>query len=102
MSAILFDKGRERGNEAGLLWLTDAQKAALFDPTTAGATWTRQITAATNANPVVYTSASHGFVNGDVVLVGGIVASDPTRQFPTMMSATNCGCVMFTAQPPDV
>lgn len=39
----------------------------------AASTVTAAITAATAANPVVVTSAAHGFSNGDIVAIDGVV-----------------------------
>ena len=71
MSGRMFDPGRHGFGEKLIGWVANNQKAALFDPTQP-ATWTREITNVTNANPAVYTSAAHGFSNGDIILNGGI------------------------------
>ena len=71
MSGRMFDPGRHGFGEQLIGWVANNQKAALLDPTQP-ATWTREITNVTNANPAVYTSAAHGFSNGDIILNGGI------------------------------
>lgn len=89
MSALLFPKAKDRANTTGLLWTTDAQKAALFDPTQA-ATWTKQVSNVTNANPAVYTTTTaHGFVMGDVVLVGGVLGNLSANQLGRVSVATS-------------
>lgn len=75
----MFDPGRQGFGEKLIGWVADNQKAALFDPTQP-APFTKQITGVTNANPAVYTSASHGAANGDVILVGGVQGNLSTNQ----------------------
>lgn len=79
MSSRLFDWGRDAFLNAVCSW-ANAQKAMLCDLTVNGAA-TRVVTAASNANPVVYTtSAAHGYVVGDVVAVGGVVGNLSANQ----------------------
>lgn len=51
----------------------------------------RTITAITNANPGVVTSASHGFSNGDRVFISGVIGMTQVNdlQFPVANVATN-------------
>lgn len=70
-AGIMFDKGRDGFNTKALSWTADTQKAMLLD-TTATGTWLKAITAASNANPVVYSSTAHGFSNNDVLCTFGI------------------------------
>lgn len=79
MSGRMFDPGRHGFGEQLIGWVANNQKAALFDPTQP-ATDTRQITNVTNANPAVYTSAAHGFANGDIILNGGILGNLSANQ----------------------
>ena len=79
MSARLFDNGRNSFNTGGLNYTGDTIKAMLLD-TSATGTFLKAITAASNANPVVYTSAAHGFSNNDVLVVGGIVGNLSANQ----------------------
>lgn len=67
----LFDWGRDGFNTKALSWTGDIQKAMLLD-TSAPGTWLKAVTGATNASPVVYSSASNGFSNNDVLVVGGV------------------------------
>ena len=53
---------------------TTTIKAALIRPA-AGDTSLKIITGATNATPVVVTATSHGFANGDIVVIGGILGN---------------------------
>jgi hypothetical protein len=109
MAARLFDHGRDAFNTKLISWTGDTQKALLLD-TTASGTWLKEITAATNASPVVYTSASHGFSNTDVLVVGGIggnlsanqtglAASVATNTFDltTLEGQTVAGSAAYTA-----
>lgn len=79
MSARLFDNGRNSFNTGGLNYTGDVIKAMLLDCSASG-TFLKLITAASNANPVVYTSAAHGFANNDVLVVGGIVGNLSANQ----------------------
>jgi len=69
MAARLFDKGRNNANTGAWNFTGSTIKALLLDTTAAG-TWLKEITAASNAAPIVYTSAAHGFSNNDVLVVG--------------------------------
>ncbi len=53
---------------------TATLKAALLRPS-AGDTGLKIITGATNATPIVITSASHGYSNGDLIVIGGILGN---------------------------
>jgi energy-converting hydrogenase Eha subunit B len=79
-AARLFDHGRDGFNTKLLSWTGDTQKALLLDMSVAG-TWNKLITGATNASPVVFTSAAHGFSNTDVLVtlsVGGNLSANQT------------------------
>jgi len=72
MAARLFDNGRDAFNTKTIGFTTDTIKALLLDCSAPG-TYLKLITGGvTNANPAVYTSASHGFANNDVLVAGGI------------------------------
>lgn len=89
MSARLFDNGRNSFNTGGLNYTGDTIKAMLLDVSTPG-TFVKAISAASNANPVVYTSNAHGFSNSDVLVVGGIVGNLSANQTGLAVSvATN-------------
>jgi hypothetical protein len=74
-AAYLFDKGRDGFNTKALSWTGDTQKAILIDATASTGNSLKLITNVTNANPAVYTSATHGFSNNDVLVCGGITSS---------------------------
>lgn len=79
MSTRLFDIGRQKFAEDAN-WTTDTIKAQLINVQTA-ATMVKAITGATNASPIVITATSHGFANGDIVViynVGGNTAANGT------------------------
>lgn len=78
MSARLFDNGRNSFNTGGLNYTGDVIKAMLLD-TSANGTFIKQITNATNANPVVYSSTLNPS-NSDVLVVGGIVGNLSANQ----------------------
>lgn len=67
----LFEKGREGFLDGSIDWDTNTIKAMLADLHTADV-GVKQITGATNASPIVITSTSHGFSNGDIVSITGV------------------------------
>lgn len=69
--ARLFDKGREGFLDADIDWSVDTIKVGLIDLGTSDV-GIKQVTGATNATPIVITSTSHGFSNGDVVGIVGV------------------------------
>lgn len=71
MANALFEKGREGFADGTLDWDTQAFSAALLDLNTAE-TGVKQITAASNATPIVITSNGHGYANGDFVFIDGV------------------------------
>ena len=71
MANKLFEKGREGFLDGTLDWDTNTFKAALLDFGTAD-TGIKAVTGATNATPIVITATSHGFSNGDIVLIGSV------------------------------
>jgi len=93
----MFDEGRHGFGERLIGWVADAQAAALFDPTQP-ATWTREITSVTNANPAVYASAAHGFSNGDIVLTGGILGNFSCNQLGRSTAVTPNTFQMLTLE----
>lgn len=76
MSTRLFDKGRQGFVDGSIDWDTNTMKAAqlLLDGSLTD-TGIKAITAATNASPIVVTSTSHGFSNGDIVVIRGILGN---------------------------
>lgn len=71
MPNALFEKGREGFLDGSIDWDTHTIKAALLDLGTPD-TGIKAITGASNASPIVITATSHGFSNGDLVLIGGV------------------------------
>lgn len=89
MSTRMFDKGRENLTGAGN-WLTDTLVAMQVALDTADVA-VKVITGITNASPMVVTSASHGFSNGDIVVirgVGGITAANGTFKVASVTTNT--------------
>lgn len=76
MSARFFTKGLVLAATADSAAgdTTATFKAGLIRPAT-GDTALKIITAATNATPVNITSTAHGFTNGDIVIIGGILGN---------------------------
>jgi hypothetical protein len=68
----LFEKGREGFLDGTLDWDTNTFKVALLDLALATDVGVKAITGVTNATPMVVTSATHGFSNGDIVVVAGV------------------------------
>ncbi len=71
MAMRLFEKGREGFLDGTIDWDTNTMKVGLLDLGTAD-TGIKAVTGATNATPIVLTATSHGFANGDVIVVGGV------------------------------
>lgn len=71
MSKSLFLLGAQKLLTAGIDCDTDTLKLALVNTATAGAA-AKAITNATNATPIVVTSATHGYANGDIVVIKGV------------------------------
>jgi hypothetical protein len=74
MAAGLFLKGREGFADGFLDWDTNTFKCALSDLTTADV-GIKAITGATNATPIVVTATAHGFTNGDIVSITGVLGN---------------------------
>jgi hypothetical protein len=88
MAARLFDHGRDGFNTKLLSWTGDTQKALLLDMTVAG-TWMKPLTGGvTNASPAVYTIATHGYSNGDLVVVTGVLGNLSANQTGLVTNAT--------------
>lgn len=68
----LFEKGREGFLDGTNDWDTNTIKIALLDLDGATDVGVKAITAASNATPIVITSAAHGYSNGDLVYVNGV------------------------------
>jgi len=66
----MFDAGRAALAGASN-WLTDTIQMMLVNLNTAD-TAIKAITGATNATPIVITATSHGFSNGDIVVIRGV------------------------------
>jgi hypothetical protein len=74
VSARLFEKGREGFLDGTCDWDTNSFKVALLDLNTAD-TGIKAVTAASNATPIVVTATAHGFSNGDIVAIGGVLGN---------------------------
>jgi hypothetical protein len=70
VSIRLFDKGRQGFIDGSIDWDTDTIKTQLMSAT--ADTGVKAITGATNASPIVITATSHGYANGDIVVVAGV------------------------------
>lgn len=74
MANALFEKGREGFLDGTLDWDTNTFKVMLMDLGTADV-GVKAVTAASNATPIVVTATSHGFTNGDIVVIGGVAGN---------------------------
>jgi hypothetical protein len=74
MAMALFERGREGFLGGTLDWDTQTFAAALIDTGTADV-GIKAITGATNATPIVITATAHGFSNGDIVSVEGVLGN---------------------------
>jgi ribosomal protein S11 len=74
VAARLMEKGREGLIDGTIDVDTNTIKSALLDLGTADV-GIKAITGATNATPIVITATAHGFSNGDIVVVGGVLGN---------------------------
>lgn len=89
MPNALFEKGREGFLDGSIDFDTDTIKLALLDLGTAD-TGIKLITGCTNATPIVVTSNSHGFANGDIVHIQGVGGTTAANNVWTVANqATN-------------
>ena len=70
MADQMFEKGREGFLGGTLDWDSTTFSAALLDLDTADV-GIKAIASSTNATPIVVTATSHGFSNGDIVVITG-------------------------------
>lgn len=75
MSNAFFEKGREGFADGSIDWDTDTISAALLDLGTADV-GIKAISGASNATPIVITATAHGFANGDIVFIDGVVGNE--------------------------
>lgn len=68
MSSFVYEKFKEQILQAGLNLSSLNLKVVAVNLANHG----KAITGATNATPIVITSTSHGFSNGDVVMISGV------------------------------
>lgn len=74
MANALFESGREGFLDGSIDWDTDTINAIQLDLHTADV-GIKAITGATNATPIVITATGHGYANGDVVLIDGVLGN---------------------------
>lgn len=74
MAARLFENGRAGFLDGTIDWDGSTMKVALLDLNTADV-GIKTVTAASNATPIVITATAHGFSNGDIVTVGGVLGN---------------------------
>lgn len=71
MSTRLFGPAGKKFGDAAINYSSDTIKVSLIDLSVTD-TAVKAITGATNATPIVITSNSHGFSNGDIVVIQGV------------------------------
>jgi hypothetical protein len=71
MPAAFYTRGLQKIQDGTINLETDTIKAVLIDTTAYGL----QVTAASNASPIVLTTATHGLTTNDRVLVGGVAGN---------------------------
>lgn len=71
MASALYEKSREDFGNADIDYLVDTINIALLDLNTPD-TGIKVVTGASNATPIVITATSHGFANGDIVVIGAV------------------------------
>jgi hypothetical protein len=85
-----YPLGKQAIGDGSNDWDTDTHGFVLFNGGTAD-TFLKLITAMTNATPIVVTSNSHGFANGDIVAiygVGGLTAANNTWKIANVAANT--------------
>jgi hypothetical protein len=76
------------GNAARLVILGDVLGGIVDDVTTSYSKTTKTITGATNATPIVITAVAHGYSNGDVVLIEGVLTNTAANGTWTVANKT--------------
>src|SRR6185369_10040305 len=74
MSTRMFPKGKQNFIDKLIDWDTDTIKGSLVDLTVAD-TSVKAVTGATNATPIVATITGHGWANGDIIVIGGVLGN---------------------------
>lgn len=85
MSAFIV-RGRKKILDGSIALLTDNLKLLLIDAQTL--TFAKSITAATNATPIVVTSATHGYTNGDFVSIFGVTGNTNANGYRKVANVT--------------
>lgn len=80
MVNALAERGREGFLDGSIDYDTDTIKAALLDLSVAD-TAIKAVTGATAATPIVLTVTAHGFTNGDLVFVDGVLGNTAANGF---------------------
>ena len=80
MTNALVEKGREGFLDGSIDWDTNTFSAALLDLGTTDVA-IKAITSSTNATPIVVTSTTHGFTNGDLVFIDGHTTNTAANGF---------------------
>jgi hypothetical protein len=102
MANVLFETGRNALINGTCNWATGKGasggiQAMLVTPTVFTSAGVKSVTGITTATPpVVTTSASHGFTNGDVVVIGGVT----TGNYNGIWAITAASAAVFTLQDP--
>lgn len=97
MVNALFEKGREGFLDGTIDWDSQTFSAALLDLNTADV-GIKAIASSTNATPIVVTSTSHGFTNGDLVFIDGHTTNTVANGF---WKIANVAANTFELQRPD-
>lgn len=90
MSTRLFGPAGKKFGDAAINYSSDTIKVSLIDLSATDVA-VKAITGATNATPIVITSTSHGFANGDIVVqqgIGGNVAANGTFKVANVTANT--------------
>lgn len=80
MVNALAEKGREGFLDGSIDYDTDTIKVALLDLSVAD-TAIKAITGATAATPIVITATAHGYTNGDLVFIDGVLGNTAANGF---------------------
>lgn len=75
MSNVLYPEGLDAFGQGSIDLLTDDIRVILVD----AQDYAEIITGATNATPIVVTTGTHGYVNGDQVSISGVLGNTATN-----------------------
>lgn len=98
MPNAFFETGRAKVLEGVIQLGTHVVKTAAVRSTVGTPTLGKVVTGATNATPIVVTATSHGFANGDIVMIFGVLGNLAANG---VFKIANVGANTFELTDPD-